>query len=53
MKKKLISLMLAGTMALSLAACGGNAPAETTAAETKAEETAAAEESKEEAAEET
>ena len=53
MKKKLISLMLAGTMALSLAACGGSAPAETTAAaaESKAEETAAAEESKEEAAE--
>ena len=39
MKKKLLALILAGTMALSLAACGGTkeeAPAETTPAETEA-----------------
>ena len=47
MKKSFVSVMLAGMMALSLAACGGSTPAPTTAApapaETKAEETKAEE----------
>ena len=45
MKKKLFAAAMAGTMVLSLAACGGSKPAETTAApaETKAEETKAEE----------
>ena len=52
--KKLIAMMLAGTMALSLAACG-SAAAPAPAADTAAEETAeaAAEETTEAAAEET
>ena len=32
MKKKLFAAAMAGTMVLSLAACGGSKPAETTAA---------------------
>jgi len=49
MKKRLLSLLVAGGMALSLAACGGgasSAPATTAAKEAKAEETKAAEEAK-------
>ncbi len=38
---KLLSMILAGTMVLSLAACSGGSSAETTAAETTAAETAA------------
>ncbi|MCR5674631.1 MAG: extracellular solute-binding protein [Lachnospiraceae bacterium] len=57
MKKRLVSVLLAGVMALSLAACGeSTAPADTTApateapaAEEKKEEAPAAEEKKEEA----
>ena len=37
MKKKLFAAAMAGTMVLSLAACGGSKPAETTAAATAAE----------------
>ena len=61
MKKKLLSVVLAGAMTVSLAGCGGSAsqtateskPAETTAAEQSqaAESTAAAEETTTEAAE--
>ena len=45
MKKKALSLLLAGTMVLSLAACGGNTPATSAApeAEPAAEEPAAEE----------
>ena len=41
MKKKLFAAAMAGTMVLSLAACGGSKPAETTAAADNAETTAA------------
>ncbi|MDO5416403.1 MAG: BMP family ABC transporter substrate-binding protein [Lachnospiraceae bacterium] len=50
--KKLLSIVLAGAMACSLAACGGSKPAESTAAPA-AETTAAAEETKAEAEETT
>ena len=42
MKKRILSAVLAGGMALSLAACGSSQPAETKAQETKAAETTAA-----------
>ncbi|MFR2766251.1 MAG: hypothetical protein ACLTA4_11960 [Clostridium sp.] len=45
MKKKLFAAAMAGTMVLSLAACGGSKPAETTAAPA-ADKTEAAAESK-------
>ncbi|RGY97685.1 substrate-binding domain-containing protein [Clostridium sp. AM58-1XD] len=54
--KKVLAVVLASTMAMSLAACSGSKPAETaaaTAAETKAEETTAKEEKAEESKEET
>lgn len=38
MKKKLVTLILAGTMAFSVAACGGNSGSESTAEETQTEE---------------
>ena len=41
MKKKVLSVLLAGTMALSMVACGGSTSTETPAAETSTEETAA------------
>ena len=41
MKKKLFAAAMAGTMVLSLAACGGSKPAETTAAATETETIAA------------
>lgn len=47
MKKRMVSLMMAGVMAVSLAGCGG-AKTETTTAETKAEETKADESQAEE-----
>lgn len=47
MKKRMVSLMMAGVMAVSLAGCGG-AKTETTTAETKAEETKAEESQAEE-----
>ena len=50
--KKALSVILASSMVLSLAACGGSEPAETTAA-APAETTAAAEDETEAAAEET
>lgn len=50
MKKKLFAAAMAGTMVLSLAACGGSKPAETTAAAGDAETTAAAEGAETEAA---
>ena len=45
MKRKLISLLMAGTLALSLAACGGSssAPAADSNADAAAEETQAEE----------
>ncbi len=42
MKKKLFAAAMAGTMVLSLAACGGSKPAETTAAPAAADKTEAA-----------
>ena len=42
MKKKLFAAAMAGTMVLSLAACGGSKPAETTAASAAADKTEAA-----------
>ena len=42
MKKKLFEAAMAGTMVLSLAACGGSKPAETTAAPAAADKTEAA-----------
>lgn len=42
MKKRVTAAVLAGVMALSLTACGGSAPAETTAAATEAKAEAAA-----------
>lgn len=42
MKKKLFAAAMAGTMVLSLAACGGSKPAETTAAPAAEEKTEAA-----------
>ena len=44
MKKKIFAAVVAGTMAMSLAACGGSKPAETTAAATEAATTEAAKE---------
>ena len=46
MKKKIFAAVVAGTMAMSLAACGGSKPAETTAAPAAEEKTEAAAESK-------
>ena len=46
MKKKIFVAVVAGTMAMSLAACGGSKPAETTAAPAAEEKTEAAAESK-------
>ena len=42
MKKKLFAAAMAGTMVLSLAACGGSKPAETTAAPAAVDKTEAA-----------
>lgn len=41
MKKKLFAAAMAGTMVLSLAACGGSKPAETTAAPAAVDKTEA------------
>ena len=49
--KKVMALALASCMAMSLAACGGSKPAETTAAATEAATTEAAAETTEAAAE--
>lgn len=46
MKKRALSAVLAGVMAVSLTACGGSKPAETTAAATEAAATEAEEETK-------
>lgn len=51
MKKKLVTLILAGTMAFSVAACGGNIGSESTAEETQAEENVGATETESENAE--
>ena len=48
MKKKLVTLILAGTMAFSVAACGGNSGSESTAEETQAEENVGATETESE-----
>lgn len=51
MKKKALSVMMAGAMVMSMTACGSSKPAETTAAATQAATEAAAEEAKEETTE--
>lgn len=51
MKKRMVSLMMAGVMAASLAGCGGAKADATTAAETKAEETTAESKAEETSAE--
>lgn len=51
MKKRMVSLMMAGVMAASLAGCGGAKTDATTAAETKAEETTAESKAEETSAE--
>ncbi|WP_432626736.1 transporter substrate-binding domain-containing protein [Brotaphodocola sp.] len=51
MKKRMVSLMMAGVMAASLAGCGGSKADATTAAETKAEETTAESKAEETSAE--
>ena len=52
MKKKLVAAAMAAVMAVSLTACGGSQPAETTAAATEAATEAASEEATEAASEE-
>ena len=53
MKRKVLSVMLCAAMVVSMTACGGSKPAETTAAATEAETTAAESAAEESSAEET
>ena len=53
MRKRMLSAAMAGMMVVSMTACGGSKPAETTAAATEAETTAAESAAEESSAEET